>query len=190
MKWFSKILGKGKQPPSDPIIAKCQEIVTEYGLSLNEEEWNNVLSNRDKVAASQLGGAFIHKDVFHVLCFLCLFDGMFDAGVELLQAGTYHRAIHTLEKARKLLPWPTILYTLEKAYTQSGNMDVATGLRKKALENFETRSTHLLTVVPQSVPDRDNFLRITAEMLDIKGSLALGFTGITELRDTMLREPW
>ncbi len=191
MKWLSKILGgRGEHQPGDPIIARCWAIAREYGLSLNDEEWDHVWSNRDKLAASPLGGAFVHRDVVHVLCFLCLFDGVFETGVELLQAGAYHRAIDTLEKARKLLPWPIVLYSLVMAYACSGNSEAATRFRNAALDGFGSRTTLLLTIVPTSLPDRDNFLRMTAERLDTTGSLALGFAGMAELRDAMSQRTW
>ena len=187
MKWISRILGGGEQHPSDPIIAECQEIALKHGLSLNEEEWTHVLHNRDRLAASQLGGKFVHKDVVHVLCFLCLFEGVFQTGVELVRMSAHRLAIDELEKARKLLPWPTVLYTLGLAHAGLGNRDVATRFYRAALECFEARSTYLLTIVPASVPDRESFLRTAVEMFDT-GSLALGFTGMAELRDALDRE--
>ena len=190
MKWLSKILGDRGEPAADPIIAKCQTIAQEYGLSFDEDEWSQVLSRRDELAASPLAGAFVHRDVLHVLCFLCLFEGLFEAGVKLLRIGAYQRAIDTLEKARKLLPWPTVLYALGMACAKSGDMEAATKLRKAALEGFETRSSRMTTIVPGSLPDRDRFIGMMAEKLDTTGSLTLGLSGMANLRDAMCKEPW
>jgi len=190
MKWLSKILGdKGKQPP-DPILTECRTIAKEYELSVDEDEWGQVLSHRDELAAGPLAGYFVRTEVFHVLCFLCLFDSLFETGVDLLRDAKYQRAITTFEKARKLLPWPTVLYALGMAYARSGNTQVGTTLRNAALEGFESRLSHLTTIVPGSLPNRDTFIGMIAKKLDTIGSVTFGFTGTANLRDAMRRETW
>ena len=184
MKWISKILGrKDDQRLSDPIINQCASFAQELQITLTDQEWNHVLSNRDKFAESPLGGTYVQKDVFHVLCFLCLFDGLFETGVELLGSINTNQAGNPLEKARKLLPWPTVLYSLGLVYARSGKIKAATEIWNKALEGFESRLSLLSASVPTTIPDRDNFIAMTAKRIDTTGSLSLGFTNFGELRD-------
>lgn len=186
MKWISKILGrKVEQRESDPIIDQCASFAQEFKIELTNHEWNHVLSNRGKLAESPLGGAYVHKDVFHALCFLCLFDGLFEAGVELLRTGDTDQAGNSLEKARKLLPWPTVLYSLGLVYARLGKLKAATEIWNKALEGFESRPSLLSASVPTTLPDRDNFIAMTGKRIDTTGSLSLGFTNLEELKDNI-----
>jgi|GEM_PF-6750730 len=177
MKWISKILGrKDAQCPTDPIMDQCASFAREFQITLTDQEWNHVSSNRDKVVESPLGGAYVHKDVFHVLCFLCLFDGLFEAGVELLSTSKENEAANSLDKARRLLPWPTVLYSLGLAYAHLGKKAAAVEIWYKALEGFDSRASLLSAIVPITLPDRDNFISMTAERIDTTSSLSLGFT--------------
>lgn len=186
MKWISKILDrKDAQRPSDPILDQCASFAREFQITLTDQEWNHVLSNRDKVAESPIGGAYVHKDVFHVLCFLCLFDGLFEAGVELLSTGEENEAANSLEKARRLLPWPTVLYSLGLAYAHLGKKAAAVEIWYKALEDFESRASLLSATVPIRLPDRDNFISMTAERIDTTSSLSLGFTNFGAVKDNI-----
>lgn len=189
MKWISKILSvKDDQKPRDLILIQCASFAKEFGLILTDQEWNHVISNRDKLADSPLGGAYVHKTVLNTLCFLCLFDGLFETGVELLHIGDTHQAEISLEKARKLLPWPTVLYSLGLAYARSGKMHAATNIWNKAIEDFESRQDLLSSLVPAMIPDRSNFIVMTAARIDTTGSIALGFTNIVEIKTNTSKE--
>jgi len=87
MSWFSRIFGSkaDEQHPSDPILSKCRSIEREYNLLIDEQEQKHLLVNRDKLAESSLRGLYVQPDVFHVLCFLCLYDALCETGVELLE---------------------------------------------------------------------------------------------------------
>jgi tetratricopeptide (TPR) repeat protein len=174
--------GEGVQKPSDPIIDCCLSFAQQFHITLTDEEWNHVLRNRDKLAESPLGGAYVHKDIFHALCFLCLFDGLFEAGLELLSINDIHQAKNSLEKAKNFFPWPTVLYSLGLAYTRSGEVDAATKIWNKAIEDFESRPSLLSDIVPGTLPDRSNFITMTTKRIDITGSASLGFTNIEELK--------
>lgn len=186
MKWISKILGrKATQHPSDPILDKCVSFAREFQVTLTDQEWNHVLSNRDKLAESPLGGAYVHKDVFYALCFLCLFDSLFEAGVELLNIGKENEAANSLEKARRLLPWPTVLYSLGLAYAHLEKKAASVEIWYKALDGFESRASLLSSTVPLTLPDRDNFISMTAERIDTTSSLSLGFTNFGAVKDNI-----
>jgi tetratricopeptide (TPR) repeat protein len=183
MNLISKIFGrKGGQKPNDPIIDRCLSFAQQFQITLTDEEWNHVLRNRDKLAESPFGGAYIHKDIFHALCFLCLFDSLFEAGLELLRINDIHQAKNSLEKAKRFLPWPTVLYSLGLAYARSGEVDAATKIWNKAIEDFESRPSLLSAIVPGALPDRSNFITMTTERIDITGSAFLGFTNIEEFK--------
>ncbi len=186
MKWISRILGrKDAQRPSDPILDKCASFAREFQITLTDQEWNHVLSNRDKLAESPLGGAYVHKDVFNTLCFLCLFDSLFEAGVELLSNREEHEAANSFEKARRLMPWPTVLYSLGLAYAHLGRKAAAIENWDKALEGFESRASLLTPTVPTTLPDRDNFIAMITERIDTTGSLSLGFTNFGAVKDNI-----
>ncbi|MCP3676637.1 MAG: hypothetical protein GY721_03310 [Deltaproteobacteria bacterium] len=174
---------KDDQMPSDPIIDQCVSFTQEFQITLAEKEWSNILSERDNLEESPLGGAYVHKDVLYVLCFLCLFDGLFEAGVDLLRTGDNHQAGNSLEKAKKLLPWPTVLYSLGFGYARLGDTESATRFWNEALESFEARISLLSVIVPSSFPDRDNFIAMTAKRIDTTSSLLLDFPSIVELKD-------
>ncbi len=176
-------VSKDDQRRNDPIIDQCNSFAQEFQITLTDKEWNHVLSERDKIAESDLAGAYVHKDVFHSLCFLCLFDGLFEAGVELLRTQDNHQAVNSLEKAKKLLPWPTALYSLGEGYARSGNVEATTRLWNEAIEGFESRTSLLSAIVPTSLPNLDNFIAMTTKRLDTTGSLFLGFTSVAELKD-------
>ncbi|VAX33354.1 hypothetical protein MNBD_NITROSPIRAE02-1634 [hydrothermal vent metagenome] len=186
MKWISKILGrKDDLSPGDPTIDQCESFAEEFQITLTDKEWDHVLSERDRLAKSPLGGAYVHKDVFHTLCFLCLFDGLFESGVKLLRTGDIGQAGNSLEKARKLLPWPTVLYSLGLVYAHSGKLKAATEIWNKALEGFESRASLLSAIVPTTLPKRNNFIAINTKRIDATGSLSLGFTNLGELKDNV-----
>lgn len=187
MKWISKILGrKDDQSPSDPIIAKCTSFAQKFQITITDQEWKHVISNRDKIAKSPLGGAYVHKDVLHVLCFLCLFDGLFEAGVKLLDTGNTNEAENSLGKTRRLLPWPTVLFSLGLVYARSGKIKAATDIWNEVLESFELRSSLLSAIVPATLPDRDNFIAMTANRIDTTGHYTLGLTNLGELKDNIM----
>ena len=141
---FSKIFGaKGRQKSSDLIIDRCLSFAKQFQISLTDEEWNHVLRNRDKLVESPLGGAYVHKDILNALCFLCLFDGLFESGLEFLRINDIRKAKVSLEKAKRILPWPTALYSLGLVYVRSGEVDAATKIWNKAIEDFEARSSLL-----------------------------------------------
>jgi tetratricopeptide (TPR) repeat protein len=104
----------------------------------------------------------------------------------LLNSREEYKAITSLEKARKLLPWPTVLYSLGLAYAQLGKKAVAIEIWGKALEVFESRVNLLSTKVPPTLPDRDNFIAMSAERIDKTGSLSLGFTNFGAIKDNIL----
>lgn len=189
MKWILKILGlKDDQKPSDLICNQCASFAKEFEIILTDQEWNHVLYKRDKLVESSLGGAYVHKGVLHTLCFLCLFEGLFEAGVELLRINDTHQAKISLEKARKLLPWPTVLYSIGLAYTHLGKMQDATNIWNKAIEDFELRPDLLSSIVPANLPNRSNFIVMTTERIDTTGSLSFGFTNIVDLKTNISKE--
>ena len=165
-KIFRQKVGQGS---NDPIIDRCLSFAKQFQITLTDEEWNHVLRNRDKLAESPLSGAHVHRDVFHALCFLCLFDGLFEAGLELLRINDIHQAKNSLEKVRRFLPWPTVLYSVGLAYAQSGEVDAATKIWNKAIEDFESRPSLLSTIVPGTLPDRNNFIAMTTKRIDMTG---------------------
>jgi len=176
------------QRRSDPIIDQCDSFAQEFQITLTDKEWKHVLSERDKLAESNLAGAHVHKDVYYTLCFLCLFDGLFEAGVELLRTNDYQKGINSLEKAKKLLPWPTVLYSLRLGYASSGNKEVATRLGNDTIKAFDSRISLLSSRLPTSLPNRDSFITMTAKRIDTTSSRFLGFTSIAELKDKVSKE--
>ena len=174
--------------PNDPIMDQCESFANNFQITITDNERNYILSNCDKLAESPLGGAYVHKDVLHALCFLCLFDSLFEIGVEQLRTGDAHQAGNSLEKAKKLLPWPTVLYSLGTVYAGSGKMEAATKIWKKALDGFELRPSLLSAIVPTSLPDRDNFITMTAKRIDTTGSLFLGITNFADLKGNILKK--
>jgi len=180
---FSKIFGaQDSQKSSDPIINRCLSFANQFQISLTEEEWNHVLRNRDKLVESPLGGAYVHKDILNALYFLCLFDGLFESGFEFLRINDIRKAKASLEKAKRLLPWPTALYSLGLVYVRSGEVDAATKIWNKAIETFESRSSLLSVVVPDTLPQRNNFIAMATERIDTTGSANLGFSNIEEFK--------
>lgn len=183
MNWISKFIGrKNVQHSSDPILDQCESFAQEFQITLTNQERNHLLSNRDKLAESHLGGTYVHKDVYHTLCFLCLFDSLYEAGVELLGTREEPEAANSFEKARRLLPWPTVLYSLGLAYAHFGEKTAAIETWNKALEDFELRASFLNPIVPAGLPDRDNFIAMTAEKIDTTGSLSLGFSNFGDVK--------
>jgi tetratricopeptide (TPR) repeat protein len=183
MNLISKIFGlKGSQKSSDPIIDCCLSIAQRHQLTLTDEEWNHVLCYQDKLAGSPFGGKYVHEDIFHALCFLCLFDGLFQAGLEFLHINNIKDAKISLEKAKRILPWPTVLFSLGLAYARSGEVDPATKIWNKAIEDFESRPSFLSAIVASTLPDRSDFIAIMTERIDNTGSVSLGFTNMTELK--------
>ncbi len=156
MSWLSRVFSsnRGKQP-SDPILKECAAIARKYVLSLDEEERKRLLVERDKLAQSALGGGWVQRDVFQVLCHLCLFDTFCQTGVEFLQNAAYDKAVRTLSKAKILLPWPSVLYSLMLAHKGLGQQNAAKELGRAALDGFESRSRILAAIVPESLPHRD-----------------------------------
>lgn len=112
----------------------------------------------------------LHSDGIDVLSLLCLFEGLFDAGNKLLDAKVFDRAIDTFERARNLIPWPTVVYLLGMAYLYSGNHEVADTLRTEAQEQFERRITILFDALPASTSNRDPLIKMIAERLDARDS--------------------
>jgi hypothetical protein len=189
MSWFSRIFGSkaDEQHPSDPIFSKCRSIEREYNLLLDDQERKHLLVNREKLAKSSLRGRYVQPDVFHVLCFLCLFDALCETGVELLETGARGRAVKTLEKARRLLSWPSVIYSLMMVYDELGEKEAVTRFRSAALEGFDTRLSLLSVIVPASLPSRDEFIRMIAERLDTTGPLLLGFSDMEALRRELMQ---
>ena len=183
MSLISKIFGrKGGQKPGNPVIDRCLSSAQQFQITLTDEEWNHVLRNRDKLAESSLDGADVHKDIFDALCVLCLFDGLFEAGLELLRIDDIQQAKNTFIKAIKILPWPTVLYSLGLVYARSGEIEAATKIWNKAIDDFDSRPSLLSAIVPDTLPGRSNFIAMTTETIDITGLESLGFTTIEEFK--------
>jgi len=182
MSWISRIFRSTVGDAKDPILKECLSIQQSYGLVLDANERNYVLLNRNKLTESPLRGLYVQKDIFHVVCLLTLFDSLCEAGVDHLAARRSVRAMDTLEKASKLLPWPPVLYALMIAHETLGRMEPAAKLRETIEGGFDVRRKLLADIVPPSVPERENFIATTAQRLDTSSSLLLGFSDIHELR--------
>lgn len=145
-------------------------IIEKNGLSLTEKEWNNVRLVSHSLPNSLVGEAHVHSDGIYILSLLCLFEGLFDAGNKLLDAKAFDHAIESFEKARNLIPWPTVGYLLGMAHSFSGNPEVGDTLRNDALEQFEMRIIILFDALPPSTSDRNTFIKMIAERLDARDS--------------------
>ena len=189
MSLISKIFGrKNGQKPGDPIIDRCLSFAQQFQITLTDEEWKHILRNRDKLAESAPDGADVHKDIFHILCFICLFDGLFEAGLDLLRIDDIKQAKNTFIKAIKILPWPTVLYSLGLVYAQSGEIDAANKIWNKAIGDFDSRPSLLSAIVPDTLPGRSNFITMTTETIDINGLESLGFTTREEFKVNISRK--
>lgn len=162
MRFIKRLLGSEK----DPILEKCSEIAHSNGISLDDNEWQFVKHERDVVASSVLGGAYVHKDIFHSLCFLSLYDGLFKAGIEWLKKQQIKDTIHSLEKARSLLIWPTVSYGLGHAYRVLGDYQKAKIYLSQALENFDKRIEILNKIIPESLPSTHDFIILISKQLN------------------------
>ncbi len=189
MSLISKIFGrKGGQKPGDPIIDRCLSFAQQFQITLTDKEWNHVLRNRDKLAESSLDGADVHKDILDALCMLCLFDGLFEAGLELLRIDDIQQAKNTFIKAIRILPWPTVLYSLGLVYAQSGEIDAAIKIWNKAMGDFDSRPSLLSAIVPDTLPGRSNFIAMTTETIDITGLESLGFATREEFKVNIFKK--
>ena len=181
MSWFSRIFGDKSHKQDDPIIARCKSVVDSMNLELNANEWSSVNMNRDLLASSPLGGAFIHKDVFHVLCYLCVYDGLFERSLELIDKGDHIEALLSLEKVIKLLSWPTATYACGLCYENIGKKDDAINKYRTTIRYYQDRKKLLSNLIPESTPARDDLIEQTENRLDRSGAILLGHINIEEL---------
>jgi hypothetical protein len=168
-----------------PIINECSIIAQNCKILLTDQEWVQVFLNRDKIANSPLGGAYIHKDVYYCICYLCLYDSLFEIGIDLLTVNIQN-SISALKKALTLLPWPTALYCLGSAYKNVNQPERAIRIWTIALLNFDDRKSLLRNVLPETTPDYDKFIDSTSKRIDLTGALSIGFSNIEDVRNIMI----
>lgn len=181
MGWFAKFFGSKENEEEDPILSRCKLVIGSLGIELDEDEWSSIIRNRDILASSALGVAYVQKNVFHVLCYLCVFDGIFERGVELMQKGNYQAALSSLGKAIKVLPWPSALYASGVSWEMLGNKDKAKHSYRTTVDNYEKGSALILEIIPDSIPSRSDFATNTKNRLDKSSALLLGHIDMADV---------
>lgn len=165
----------------DVIFAKCYEIASLKGIAIEDHEYQYLKQYHDTMLSSELGGSQVHQDVMQALCHFCLQESLFQAGMELLVNDKPETAIHSLEKAKTLIPWPTCAYALGLAHSKSSQKEQSSVNFSLALELLDDRIDILNKVVPESLPDRKKFIAQLRDQLDGQVRL-LGFENMEELK--------
>lgn len=184
MSWLSRIFkSKSSSPePDDPILSQSGKIAKVHGIDLSDNEWEHIMEYRELLASSALGGSYVHPSVLHGLSFIGLHRSLFKAGIEAFEREEFQIAIASLQKAKTLLPWPTILYALGLAFWNFGDKQLGISHLRQALENLEKRYELLNRVVLQEIPSRTDFMKKIAHQLDMDVAL-LGIPDIQAIKD-------
>ena len=107
-------------------------------------------------------------------------DSLFSRGAELLEGSRFEQAKASFEKAKSLIPWPTVHFALGFLYyrmwknsvgqgtftDEAINATSAHGYLKKALNDYPIRVHLLRNIVPESVPDREHLVELISNHLD------------------------
>lgn len=166
----------------DPIIRECLKIADSYNFNFNNSEWKNIKHNRDLVTSSSLGGAFVHTDVFRLIClFNVVYDGLFMAGIEAFKSNKLKDAITSLQKARLILRWPTVLYGLGLTYKEMGDIQKSDAYFRETIASFKKRVNLLNQLIPESLPSKQDFITMLGNTIDKTHSSLLGFTNIRDI---------
>jgi tetratricopeptide (TPR) repeat protein len=150
-------------------------------LKLDTDEWSSIVRNHEVLASSSLGGTYVQKDVFKVLCYLCVYDGLYERSIELTQEGDHEGALLSLRKSMRLLSWPTAIYAFGLCCEKLGKKEEAMKHYNMVIQHYHERRILLSSVIPISTPSRDNLIELTEERLDRSGALLLGHSDIEEL---------
>ena len=155
MNWVLKLLeGIRGIKKKDPVIVECANIASINKFHITRSEWNTIHLKRTILTNSELGGIFVDKRLFDILCYFILFDGLFHCGIEQLREGKTEEGINSLEKAKTILPWPTVLFALGHVFVFSGKLQHGIDLLNSSMKCFDSRSHLLDNIFPNELPNR------------------------------------
>lgn len=168
-------------PPTDWL-----DIAASYELTIDDLEMSYLLSYQDEMS-SHLGGALMHPDALYSLGIVSLTNSFFSAGVEYEQQADYEKAVASFEKAKKIIPWPTVLYGLGHSYRQLNNTERAVELMTEAKNALDKRASLLSEVLPKTLPVREKFSGIMERMLNTQIGI-MGFSDEKDFRKAIAEE--
>jgi hypothetical protein len=193
---FTKLFARSEEKQ---VRAQLDALASELGIKTDRGERRYLDRTARLLVRSPLGGKYVHPAVYRVICLQGIMDSLFSRGAELLERSRFLQAKASFEKAKNLIPWPTVHFALGLLYykmwknsigqgsftDEAINATSAHGYLKKALNDCPSRVRLLRNIVPESVPDREHLIEIISNHLDNQ-SLRVGVQGIADLGDVTI----